>query len=208
MHWAPEARYLEQGRVKNLLPRPGARHKTRGIDLVTLELFFFVWVDYIWFSFVIRRCRMIWALTFARCVGLRATCNISVAPPNREFTSRFMSLPCLTRTPATCVVSSFILYLGTAVGLCIYFAANPFFFIIISPRAGKVIGMNEAKACNVTSYDYVGDPWNSRLLYRTRDYLEVRSQKLRSSTGAGAGVRVYRFACSHYMISRMIYIGA
>ncbi|CAN0275618.1 unnamed protein product [Pylaiella littoralis] len=41
-----------------------------------------------------------------------------------------------------------------------------------STRAGKVIGMDEARACAVTNHQYVGQPWEARLLYRTQDYLE------------------------------------
>ncbi|CAM9973714.1 unnamed protein product [Scytosiphon promiscuus] len=39
-------------------------------------------------------------------------------------------------------------------------------------RAGKVIALNEARACSVTKYQYVGEPWSARLLYRTQTYLE------------------------------------
>lgn len=43
-----------------------------------------------------------------------------------------------------------------------------------SPRAGKVVGLNEGRACTVNNYQYVGEPWEARLLYRTQQYLEVR----------------------------------
>ncbi|CAN0109381.1 unnamed protein product [Ectocarpus sp. 12 AP-2014] len=39
-------------------------------------------------------------------------------------------------------------------------------------RAGKVIGMNEARSCVVNRYQYEGEPWSATLLYRTKDYLE------------------------------------
>ncbi|CAM9494674.1 unnamed protein product, partial [Hapterophycus canaliculatus] len=39
-------------------------------------------------------------------------------------------------------------------------------------RAGKVIALNEARSCNVTQHQYVGEPWSARLLYRTQWYLE------------------------------------
>ncbi|CAM9923930.1 unnamed protein product, partial [Ectocarpus fasciculatus] len=39
-------------------------------------------------------------------------------------------------------------------------------------RAGKVIGMNEARSCVVNRYRYEGEPWSATLLYRTKDYLE------------------------------------
>eukprot|EP00903_Cladosiphon_okamuranus_P016893 g15574.t2 len=38
-------------------------------------------------------------------------------------------------------------------------------------RAGKVVGLNESRACTVTNYQYVGEPWEARLLYRTPEYL-------------------------------------
>lgn len=40
-------------------------------------------------------------------------------------------------------------------------------------RAGKVLGLNEARSCNVSNYKYVGEPWSSRLLYRTLETLQV-----------------------------------
>eukprot|EP00752_Nemacystus_decipiens_P004714 g4298.t1 len=39
-------------------------------------------------------------------------------------------------------------------------------------RAGKVVGLNEGRACTVTNYQFVGEPWEARVLYRTQQYLE------------------------------------
>lgn len=44
-------------------------------------------------------------------------------------------------------------------------------------RAGKVVGLNEARSCTVSEYKYIGDPWSARLLYRTRNYLEVGDER-------------------------------
>ncbi|CAN0275678.1 unnamed protein product [Pylaiella littoralis] len=41
-----------------------------------------------------------------------------------------------------------------------------------STRAGNVIGIDEARACTVIKYKYIGEPWNARLLYRTEEYLQ------------------------------------
>lgn len=39
------------------------------------------------------------------------------------------------------------------------------------------MGLNESRACTVTNYQHVGEPWGARVLYRTQEYLEVREAK-------------------------------
>ncbi|CAN0031698.1 unnamed protein product, partial [Laminaria digitata] len=39
-------------------------------------------------------------------------------------------------------------------------------------RAGKVVGLNEARSCTVNQHKYIGEPWSSRICYRTMEYLQ------------------------------------
>eukprot|EP00904_Undaria_pinnatifida_P000211 jgi/Undpi1/10190/HiC_scaffold_28.g12643.m1 len=39
-------------------------------------------------------------------------------------------------------------------------------------RAGKVVGLNEARSTTVNMHKYVGEPWSARLCYRTVEYLQ------------------------------------
>lgn len=61
------------------------------------------------------------------------------------------------------------------------------------------MGLNESRACTVTNYQYVGEPWEAKLLYRTQTYLEVREPQTRSRSVQKdfMAVCTYEFAATH-----------